>query len=1675
MIRTIASMGATTSDSQTIRGDVPPSFDAERAESPRKTCMAEGIALERQFSYLHGLILALLVISSTPARAQISVVTRLNNNSRTGQNLQEYALTPTTVNQTQFGKLFSCPVDGYVYASPLYVANLAISGQGTHNVVFVATERDDVYAFDADNPSCSQIWYTSFINPSAGITTVPQSSVSSTDIVPEIGVTGTPVIDPSSGTLYVVAKTEENGTYVQRLHALDITTGAEKFGGPVVIQASVAGSGDGSSTVSFNPLWENQRAALLLANGVVYIAWGSHGDLGPYHGWLLGYNASTLQQVAVWNSTPNGSGGGIWQGGDGPSADSSGNIYAIPENGTFDANEGGVDFGGTFVKLSTQGGGLTLVDYFTPYNQAYLNSNNWAPGTSAPMLLPDQTGTAYPHLLLGTGKDGEAWLVNRDNMGQYNSISNSNLQTLLISQNYCLHCVNLVGPALWPDNINFLGVNNVLQDYPLSNDLLSTTPISQASTVVGFPGGTPVISANGSTDGIVWVLDNSAYSSSGPAILHAYEATNVATELWNSSQAASSRDQAGPAVKFTVPTVANSKVYVGGQYQLTAYGLFSPPPVFSLSATPSSQSVQPGGSTSFTVSSGALNGFSGSVSLSVSGLPAGASASLNPSSVAAGASSILTITTTASTPVGSPTLTITGMSGSLVDTYTVTLNVSPNFTLAAAPSSFSVNPGGAATYTVSVGALNGFTGSVSLSASGLPSGATASFSPSSVSGSGFSTLTVTTTSSTPIGSPTLTITGTSGSLVHTAPVTLVVTTSSSTSPNPISIQFVGNGTAMASSEVAGGVMALSNWNPAQGASSSTPMSLVDSTGSATTATVSWKADDTWLESIVNRPGNYRMMLGYLDNGQQDTTTVTVSGLPSSSSGYTVYVYANGDTSGSNTGIYQISGTGITTTSINLTYTSDFNGTFTQANSSVGNYVVFTIPNVSSFTLSAIPSTASSGYERAPLNGIQIVPLSNPDFAVSASPSTQTVSAGGSTTYTVNVGAVNGFTGSVSLSASGLPSGATASFSPSSVSGLGSSTLTVTTTSSTPIGSPTLTITGTSGSLVHTATVTLNVTGPPDFTLSAAPSSFSVDPGGAATYTVSVGALNGFTGSVSLSASGLPNGATASFSPSSVSGSGFSTLTVTTTSSTPIGSPTLTITGTSGSLVHTAPVTLVVTTSSSTSPNPISIQFVGNGTAMASSEVAGGVMALSNWNPAQGASSSTPMSLVDSTGSATTATVSWKADDTWLESIVNQPGNYRMMLGYLDNGQQDTTTVTVSGLPSSSSGYTVYVYANGDTSGSNTGIYQISGTGITTTSINLTYTSDFNGTFTQANSSVGNYVVFTIPNVSSFTLSAIPSTASSGYERAPLNGIQIVPLSNPDFAVSASPSTQTVSAGGSTTYTVNVGAVNGFTGSVSLSASGLPSGATASFSPSSVSGSGFSTLTVTTTSSTPIGSPTLTITGTSGSLVHTAPVTLVVTTSSSTSPNPISIQFVGNGTAMASSEVAGGVMALSNWNPAQGASSSTPMSLVDSTGSATTATVSWKADDTWLESIVNRPGNYRMMLGYLDNGQQDTTTVTVSGLPSSSSGYTVYVYANGDTSGSNTGIYQISGTGITTTSINLTYTSDFNGTFTQANSSVGNYVVFTIPNVSSFTLSAIPSTASSGYERAPLNGIQIVPN
>jgi hypothetical protein len=716
----------------------------------------------------------------------------------------------------------------------------------------------------------------------------------------------------------------------------------------------------------------------------------------------------------------------------------------------------------------------------------------------------------------------------------------------------------------------------------------------------------------------------------------------------------------------------------------------------------------------------------------------------------------------------------------------------------------------------------------------------------------------------------------------------------------------------------------------------------------------------------------------------------------------------------------------------------------------------------------------------------------PDFSLAATPGSNSVVQGSGARYAVNVGAVGGFSGAVGLSASGLPGGVTGTFSPASISSPGNSTLTVTTTTSTAAGSYTLTIAGKSGSLSHTASVTLVVTAAPppmNFALTATPSTSSVVQGGKATYIATIAPQNGFAGSVALSVTGAPTGPAASFSPASIANSGSSTLTVSTTALTAAGSYTLTIAGTSGSITQRATVGLTVTAAGGGGPSDggvISVKFVGSGTAMASSEVAG-VVPEDNWNQASGATSTAAMSLVNQNGAATGATITWTADNAFNLPIADEPGNARMMRGYLDNSKGNPTVVTVSGLPAVSSGYKVYVYADGSNgANSRTGIYQISGARISTSSISLTdlANTNFDGSFTQANNSAGNYVVLSV-NATVFTLSTVPSTASSAAERAPLNAIQIVANGqsqppSPNFSLSASPSSATVTQEGKVTYTTTIAAQNGFTGSVTLSASGLPEGATASFSPASISSSGSSTLTIATTALTPSGGTTFTITGTSGSLTHTAQATLVVTAAGSTGAKAISINFVGTGTAMAPSEVAG-VVAEDNWNQAGGASSSgSGVGLVDETGAETGATISWKADNIYNLPIADEPGNARMMRGYLDNSKGNSTVITVRGLPANTNGYAVYVYADGNNGAdSRAAQYEISGAGITTTTIGLAdlANSDFDGTFTQADNTAGNYVIFTINAGSAangFTLTATSNLSQSGLERAPVNGIQIVP-
>ena len=510
--------------------------------------------------------------------AQVNVTTYHNDNARTGQNLQETILTTSNVNSTHFGKLFSQPVDGFIYAQPLYVSNAAIPDQGTHNVVYVTTMNDSVFAFDADSNGGSNqqaLWQVTFTNPAAGITTVSTTDVDCTvTVTSEIGIMATPVIDLSSNTLYVVARTRESGTFYHRLHALDITTGAEKFGGPVAIQATVSGTGSGSKggKISFNAQLENPRAGLLLQNGLVYIAWSSLCDHGAYHGWVMAYDVQTLAQTAAWITTANGKRGGIWQSGGGLAGDSSYNTFLAIGNGTFDADTAGSDYGQSITKLAPPSSGtFPVADYFTPYNAITYNSTDLDIGSGGVLLLPDQTIGPFAHLLAQGDKAGNLYLINRDNMGHFNSSNNNQIVQYIPGADAGMYS----SPTWWNNYVYISGKGNPIKAFSFNptTGLISTTPSSQTGATYTYPGSTVSVSANQATNGIVWAVNNATFANpSKNASLHAYDATNLARQLYGSGQNPS-RDNPGPAVKFTVPTIANGKVYVATQKSLVVYGL----------------------------------------------------------------------------------------------------------------------------------------------------------------------------------------------------------------------------------------------------------------------------------------------------------------------------------------------------------------------------------------------------------------------------------------------------------------------------------------------------------------------------------------------------------------------------------------------------------------------------------------------------------------------------------------------------------------------------------------------------------------------------------------------------------------------------------------------------------------------------------------------------------------------------------------------------------------------------------------------------------------------------------------------------------------------------------------------------------------------------------------------
>ena len=662
-------------------------------------------------------VFVLFCAAVVPAFGQTSVLTQHNDNARTGQNTSETILNTSNVNVNQFGKLFAMPADAQVYAQPLYVPGVTIKG-GVHNVVIIATENDSVYAYDADS-SGAPLWKASMVDAAHGAGAGETSLNSATtigcdDLQPLIGITSTPVIDSSSKTIYVESKSTNGTSYFHRLHALDLLTGNEKVPGPVVIAGTVSGTGDGSSggQLAFDNFHHLNRPGLLLMNGTIYLAYASHCDDSPFHGWLFAYDAGTFTQKSVYVTTPNGGLGGFWMSGAGVAADASGNIFIASGNGDFDTtNVPAKETGDTILKLGTTNQILTQLDYFTPQDQASLDVGDVDLGAGGVLLLPDQPG-AFPHILVEAGKEGKVYVINRDQMTTGNT-------------HYCSGCASdpeiieeagVVGgmfnlPAYWNNTLYFWGTNDVLKSIPITNGLPDFTHITGSTPLINFPGAGVSVSSNGTTAGsaIVWAINGTHYlggpNGFGPAVLYAYDATNIPTMLYSTAQNAA-RDTPGNAVKFVVPTIANGKVYVGTSTEVDVYGLLganSPPNISSL--TPSSATV---GGAAFTLT------LTGTGFVTGATVNFGASPAITPSSVTS-TQIVATIPAADIVTAGTVNLTVTNPAGggtSNAQTFTIN-NPAPTATslsptsATAGGAAFTLTVNGTAFVSTSVVKFNG--------------------------------------------------------------------------------------------------------------------------------------------------------------------------------------------------------------------------------------------------------------------------------------------------------------------------------------------------------------------------------------------------------------------------------------------------------------------------------------------------------------------------------------------------------------------------------------------------------------------------------------------------------------------------------------------------------------------------------------------------------------------------------------------------------------------------------------------------------------------------------------------------------------------------------------------------------------------------------------------------------
>jgi hypothetical protein len=639
------------------------------------------------------LLLCLLVSTHQPLRAQTNIVTERYDNARTGANLNETQLNTSNVNVSTFGKLWSYTVSGSVQAQPLYVQGVTIPGKGTHNVLYIVTMNDVVYAFDADSNSNTPLWSLDITTQVSGSAPVPITDIvgPNLNIVGNVGIESTPQIDLTTNTMYLVARTKESGTacgtingnYCQRLHALDITTGAEKFGGPTIIQGSVTGTGNASvgGVLTFDPKIHNQRSSLALANGQIFIAWASHEDQNPYHGWVMSYSASTLKQSGIFCSSPDGVMDGIWMSGRAPAVDASGNVYYMVGNGDWNGSR---NFSESMLRFGSTAT-MPPPDWFTPDSWSSLDSGDVDYGSSGPILIP---GT---DLIAGAGKSSIFYVMHVGSLGHEQTGNGQIVQSL---PNHGGEVKG--GPVYWnrsggvgPWMYVWSNGGDVAKAYHFNGATFDTGVISQGTIASpnGASGGVLTLSANGSTPGSGIIWSSMPLASDGDhgvhqGILRALNADDLTKELWNST-INDARDDMGNWPKYSPPIVVNGRVYMASfpsdgvsPTAINVYGLLPATPDFSLSVAPSSRTVTAGNSTTYTVSTTALNGFSGSIALSAAGLPSGASASVVPTSITGSGSSTLTVSTASTTPSGTSTITVTGSSSGPTHSSTTSLIVS---------------------------------------------------------------------------------------------------------------------------------------------------------------------------------------------------------------------------------------------------------------------------------------------------------------------------------------------------------------------------------------------------------------------------------------------------------------------------------------------------------------------------------------------------------------------------------------------------------------------------------------------------------------------------------------------------------------------------------------------------------------------------------------------------------------------------------------------------------------------------------------------------------------------------------------------------------------------------------------------------------------------------------------